>query len=70
MRSRWRPRSGPSRGRTVIWSGLLYPGDDGGAVEEVRFRLEQYLGEIERAYADVTADRRGARAWRPVAGDS
>ncbi|WP_405766314.1 hypothetical protein OG539_13705 [Actinacidiphila glaucinigra] len=45
------------RGRTVIWSGLQYPGDDGKAVEEVRFRLEQYLGEIERAYAVVTAGR-------------
>ncbi|MEU0182629.1 hypothetical protein ABZ312_15770 [Streptomyces sp. NPDC006207] len=46
------------RGGTVIWSGLMYPGIDGRPVEEVRFRLEQYLGEVERAYAVVTADRR------------
>ncbi|MET9466163.1 hypothetical protein ABZY44_15460 [Streptomyces sp. NPDC006544] len=39
------------RGGTVIWSGLMYPGSDGEVVEEVRFRLEQYLGELERAYA-------------------
>ncbi|MDX3135010.1 hypothetical protein PV367_35655 [Streptomyces europaeiscabiei] len=39
------------RGETVIWSGLAYPGFDGTPVEEVRFGLEQYLGEIERAYA-------------------
>lgn len=39
------------RGETVIWSDLAYPGFDGGPVEEVRFRLEQYLGEVERAYA-------------------
>ncbi|MET7733943.1 hypothetical protein ABZT02_21610 [Streptomyces sp. NPDC005402] len=38
------------RGETVIWSDLLYPGADGRPVEYVRFRLEQYLGEIERAY--------------------
>ncbi|GAB7109315.1 hypothetical protein JCM4814A_76290 [Streptomyces phaeofaciens JCM 4814] len=54
-----RPDPGPDRltvriglrGGTVIWSGLMYPGPDGGPVEEVRFRLEQYLGEIERACA-------------------
>ena len=54
-----RPEPGPDRlavriglrGGTVIWSGLMYPGPDGGPVEEVRFRLEQYLGEVERAYA-------------------
>lgn len=39
------------RGGTVIWSGLMYPGSDGKAVEEVHFRLDQYLGEVERAYA-------------------
>jgi hypothetical protein len=39
------------RGETVVWSDLMYPGRDGGVVEEVRFRLEQYLGEVERAYA-------------------
>ncbi|MGW6847385.1 hypothetical protein ACWGCK_01265 [Streptomyces virginiae] len=39
------------RGETVIWSDLMYPGPDGTTVEEVRFHLEQYLGEIERAYA-------------------
>ena len=39
------------RGDTVIWSGLMYPGPDGRPIEEVRFRLEQYLGEVERAYA-------------------
>ncbi|MBZ3906710.1 MULTISPECIES: hypothetical protein [Streptomyces] len=38
------------RGDTVVWSGTAYPGPDGGPVEEVRFGLEQYLGEIERAY--------------------
>ncbi|MDX2702657.1 hypothetical protein PV350_07305 [Streptomyces sp. PA03-6a] len=62
------PESGPGRlgirlrlrlrGGTVIWSGLMYPGIDGRPVEEVRFRLEQYLGEVERAYAAVTAARR------------
>ncbi|MET7696805.1 hypothetical protein [Streptomyces sp. NPDC005485] len=39
------------RGETVIWSGLMYPGPDGRPIEEVHFRLEQYLGEVERAYA-------------------
>jgi hypothetical protein len=39
------------RGGTVIWSDLMYPGPDGRVVEEVRFSLEQYVGEIERAYA-------------------
>ncbi|MEU1368955.1 hypothetical protein ABZ454_22850 [Streptomyces sp. NPDC005803] len=39
------------QGETVIWSGLMYPGPDGRVIEEVRFRLEQYLGEVERAYA-------------------
>ncbi|MFE0517029.1 hypothetical protein [Streptomyces sp. NPDC058964] len=39
------------RGETVIWSDLMYPGLDGRAIDEVHFRLEQYLGEVERAYA-------------------
>ncbi|MER5409604.1 hypothetical protein [Streptomyces sp. NPDC002769] len=54
-----RPEPGPDRltvrvrlrGETVVWSGLMYPGLDGRVVEEVRFRLEQYLGEVGRAYA-------------------
>ncbi|MFF3939206.1 hypothetical protein [Streptomyces phaeofaciens] len=57
--AREQPEPGPDRltvrirlrGETVIWSGLMYPGPDGRPVEEVRFRLEQYLGEVERAYA-------------------
>jgi hypothetical protein len=39
------------RGETVVWSDLMYPGPDGRPIEEVRFRLAQYLGEVERAYA-------------------
>lgn len=39
------------RGEMVIWSDVMYPGPVGGAIEEVRFRLRQYLGEVERAYA-------------------
>ncbi|MEV6378624.1 hypothetical protein AB0M31_04300 [Streptomyces sp. NPDC051773] len=39
------------RGETVIWSDLMYPGPDGRPIEEVCFHLEQYLGEVERAYA-------------------
>lgn len=54
-----RPEPGPGRltvrvrvrGEVVVWSGMAYPGLDGGVVEEVRFRLAQYLGEVERAYA-------------------
>lgn len=38
------------RGETVVWSELMYPGLDHGVIEEVRFHLGQYLGEIERAY--------------------
>ncbi|MET8169333.1 hypothetical protein ABZT34_34640 [Streptomyces sp. NPDC005329] len=57
--ARERPERGPEkltfrirlRGGTVIWSDLMYPGPDGRLVEEVRFRLEQYLGEVGRAYA-------------------
>ncbi|MEY2231232.1 hypothetical protein [Streptomyces sp. BF23-19] len=49
------------RGETVIWSDLMYPGPDGTTVEEVRFHLEQYLGEIERAYA-ASQDR----PWCPA----
>ncbi|MFG2973721.1 hypothetical protein ACGFYY_12025 [Streptomyces sp. NPDC048331] len=53
------PDPGPDRltvrvrllGETVIWSDLMYAGPDGTTVEEVRFRLDQYLGEIERAHA-------------------
>ncbi|WP_431955198.1 hypothetical protein [Actinacidiphila sp. bgisy167] len=39
------------RGETVIWTDLMYPGLDGRPIEEVRFHLNQYLGEVERAYA-------------------
>nr|WSZ15867.1 hypothetical protein OH837_22330 [Streptomyces canus] len=53
-----RPEPGPDRltirvrlrGGTVIWSDLMYPGVDDRPIEEVRFRLEAYLGEVERAY--------------------
>ncbi|WP_328557310.1 hypothetical protein [Streptomyces sp. NBC_00358] len=53
------PEPGPARltvrvrlrGGTVVWSDLMYPDLDGRVVEEVRFRLDQYLGELERAYA-------------------
>ncbi|MGW0782286.1 hypothetical protein [Streptomyces sp. NPDC002913] len=45
------------RGAAVIWSGLMYPGPDGRVVEEVRFRLEQYLGEVERAYEALKGRR-------------
>ncbi|MFF7212066.1 hypothetical protein ACFZAU_16270 [Streptomyces sp. NPDC008238] len=71
------PGSGPDmlrirvrqRGGTVIWSGLTYPGNDGGPVEEVRFRLEQYLGEVERAYAVATADHGAASALTPASAE-
>jgi hypothetical protein len=33
----------------------MYPGADGSPVEQVRFRLEQYVGEVERAYAAALA---------------
>ncbi|MFE2093547.1 hypothetical protein [Streptomyces sp. NPDC059460] len=54
-----RPEPGPDRltirvrlrGETVIWANLMYPGLDGKPIEEVRFHLNQYLGEVERAYA-------------------
>lgn len=54
-----RPDPGPGRltirvrlqGGTVIWSDLTYPDLDGRVIDEVRFRLEHYLGEVERAYA-------------------
>lgn len=39
------------RGETVIWSDVMYPGLHGEVVEEVHFRLRQYLGEVERAWA-------------------
>ncbi|MFJ6782136.1 hypothetical protein [Streptomyces yangpuensis] len=42
------------RGGTVLWSGLMY---DGAVVEEVRFRLDQYLAEIRRAYAALRGPR-------------
>ncbi|MER5481031.1 hypothetical protein ABT026_29240 [Streptomyces sp. NPDC002734] len=42
------------RGETVVWTGLAYPGLDGSPVEEVRFRLDQYLGEVARAYAALS----------------
>ncbi|MFJ7778164.1 hypothetical protein [Streptomyces yangpuensis] len=45
------------RGGTVLWSGLMYPGADGAVVEEVRFRPDQYLGEIRRAYAALRGPR-------------
>lgn len=45
------------RGETVIWSELMYPGPEGGVIEEVRFRLRQYLGEVERAYAAALRTR-------------
>ncbi|MEU4611010.1 hypothetical protein [Streptomyces umbrinus] len=39
------------RGETVTWSDLMYPGPDDRPIEEVRFRLKQYLSEVERAFA-------------------
>ncbi|MFJ8022855.1 hypothetical protein [Streptomyces sp. NPDC096311] len=59
------PEAGPDRltirvrlrGETVLWSDLMYPGLDGTVVEEARFRLEQYLGEVERAYAALKDPR-------------
>ncbi|KOG46430.1 hypothetical protein ADK75_27095 [Streptomyces virginiae] len=39
------------RGETVIWSDVMYPDPVDGVIEEVHFRLRQYLGEVERAYA-------------------
>ncbi|MEV6193735.1 hypothetical protein AB0M19_15230 [Streptomyces sp. NPDC051920] len=38
------------RGETVGWSGLMYPDREHGVVEEVRFQLAQYLGEVQRVY--------------------
>ncbi|MFF3559438.1 hypothetical protein ACFYXS_05280 [Streptomyces sp. NPDC002574] len=50
------------RSETVVWSDLMYPGLDGRPVEEVRFRLDQYLGEVERAYAALPpVDDQGRR---------
>ncbi|MEV6679527.1 hypothetical protein AB0N09_22120 [Streptomyces erythrochromogenes] len=43
------------RGETVVWSDLMYPGADNMVVDEVRFRLDQYLGEIERARTALPA---------------
>ncbi|MGZ2356675.1 hypothetical protein LRE75_08245 [Streptomyces sp. 372A] len=45
------------QGETVVWTDLQYPDLQGRLVDEVRFDLGQYLGEIERAYREwVTAD--------------
>lgn len=58
------------RGETVVWSELMYPGLDHGVVEEVRFHLGQYLGEIERAYRQcvpATARVRGLTGNRLLA---
>ncbi|MEU9562254.1 hypothetical protein AB0D16_09455 [Streptomyces sp. NPDC048161] len=45
------------QGETVVWTDLMYPDLQGRLVDEVRFDLRQYLGEIERAYREwVTAD--------------
>ncbi|MGW3914541.1 hypothetical protein ACWEBX_23885 [Streptomyces sp. NPDC005070] len=38
------------QGETVVWSELMYPDREHGVVEEVRFHLAQYLGEIERVH--------------------
>ncbi|MGW1499858.1 hypothetical protein ACWCQW_15000 [Streptomyces mirabilis] len=57
------------RGETVIWSDLTYPGLDGKVVEEAHFRLEQYLGEVERAYAalkDQLVSRSGTAEVKPA----
>ncbi|MFG2231985.1 hypothetical protein ACGFNX_18585 [Streptomyces sp. NPDC048723] len=43
------------RGETVIWSDLMFPGPDDTTINEVRFHLDPYLGEIERAYAALQA---------------
>ncbi|MER5894798.1 hypothetical protein [Streptomyces sp. NPDC001876] len=47
------------RGATVLWSELMYPGRDEGVIEEVCFDLEQYVGEIERAYGLCATDPAG-----------
>ncbi|MEU3793043.1 hypothetical protein AB0F07_25105 [Streptomyces fructofermentans] len=39
------------RGELVVWADLMFPDDSGRVVEEVRFRLGPYLGEIGRVYA-------------------
>lgn len=62
--AQWHPEPGPRtltirvrlRGDTVIWSDLEYQGPDGRFIEEARFHLTQYVGEVERAYAAL-ADR-------------
>ncbi|WP_330300394.1 hypothetical protein [Streptomyces sp. NBC_00503] len=43
------------RGETAVWTELMYPDLQGGLVDEVRFDLRQYLGEIERAYREWEA---------------
>lgn len=53
------------RGRTVVWSDLMYPGRDGRAVEEVRFDLGQYVAEIERVYSRWGQDGTDVQAQGP-----
>ncbi|MET7300413.1 hypothetical protein [Embleya sp. NPDC005575] len=51
------------QGETVVWTDLMYPDLQGSLVDEVRFDLGQYLGEIERAYREsVTADGQASPA--------
>ncbi|WP_392972002.1 hypothetical protein [Streptomyces sp. LN245] len=38
------------QGETVVWSGLMFPDREHGVIEEARFHLAQYLGEIERVH--------------------
>ncbi|SEM74962.1 hypothetical protein SAMN05414137_1523 [Streptacidiphilus jiangxiensis] len=40
------------RGQIVVWTDLMYPDLQGKLVDEVRFDLRQYLGEIERAFRE------------------
>jgi hypothetical protein len=53
------------RGQTVIWSNLMYPGRDSQVVEEVRFELGQYIGEIERAYSQWGQEKTPTQTQRP-----
>ncbi|SDN08082.1 hypothetical protein SAMN05216259_102549 [Actinacidiphila guanduensis] len=39
------------RGASVVWSDLMYPGPGHEPIEEVRFPIEQYMAEVQRAYA-------------------
>ncbi|MEU2021324.1 hypothetical protein ABZ565_04015 [Streptomyces sp. NPDC016469] len=43
------------QGETVVWTDLMYPDLRGRLVDEVRFDLGQYLGEIARAYQEWVA---------------